>query len=378
MNTCIINGKIILEDKIVESNLYIKDGLIKKIDSTVPDDGYDVIDAHHNYVSPGFIEMHSHGRGGCDTMDATLESLQTICSETVKTGVTSYLPTTMTMSIEDTAKAINNVYENKDKINDCRILGVHMEGPFFSKKYKGAQPEEYMIAPTIEHFKQLTNNHIDIISKVSLAPELEGIEELIQYLNEQEILVSAGHTSATYEDVMKGVDLGVRSATHTYNAMTPLTHRAPGVVGATMDSDKIYAELILDGLHVTYAAARVLMKAKGYDKITLVSDSLEAAGLEPGQYSLAGQPVWVVDGACRLESGTLAGSITSMNKEVYNAVHYCNVPLVDAVKMASTNCARALKLNDVGIIEVGKKADIVIFNEDIDIKNVLIEGKKVI
>jgi N-acetylglucosamine-6-phosphate deacetylase len=371
---CIINGKVLLHDAIVNQNVFIDNDTICEISDRAPINE-EIIDAKGLYVSPGFIDVHTHGRGGSDTMYPTFEDLNTISLATLKTGVTSFLPTTMTMPINDLINAIKNIAINKDKVEGAQILGTHLEGPFFSKKYKGAQPEECMILPTKENYLSFVKNHQDIVRKISIAPELDHAIEFVEYMKDKNTVVSIGHTNATYEQAQKAIDAGVTSGTHTYNAMTPLTHRAPGVVGAIMVNDNVYAELILDGIHVNFAAAKILLKAKGKDKVILITDSLEAAGLENGKYLLGNQDVYVKDGEARLIDGTLAGSIVSMNVAVRNAYRHLGLTLNEAVNLASYNPAKNLNEEKLGEIAVNKYADIIFFDEDINIKNVMIKGK---
>lgn len=374
MKKCIINGKIILHDEIVNKNVFIEDDKITEISNRQPEDE-DIIDAKGAYVSPGFIDVHTHGRGGSDTMYATFDDLNTISKATLKTGVTSFLPTTMTMPVDDIAKAIENIAVNKDKVEGAQVLGTHLEGPFFNKKYKGAQPEECMILPTVDNYLSFVQDHQDIIRKISIAPELEHSLELISYLKDKNTVVSLGHTNATYEQAQAAIDAGATSGTHTYNAMTPLTHRAPGVVGAVMINDSVYAELILDGVHVNYAAAKALLRTKGKDKLILITDSLEAAGLENGKYLLGNQDVYVKDGEARLIDGTLAGSIVSMNVAVKNAYEHLGLTLNEAVNLASYNPAQSLNEPLLGEIKVGNYADIIFFDDNIKIQQTMIKGQ---
>lgn len=373
MKQCIINGNVILKDKVVTKSVYIEDGYIIEISNRQPTDE-NIIDAKGRYVSPGFIEVHSHGRLGSDSMYPTFEDINTISKGSLMTGVTSILPTTMTMSIEDTQKAIVNIVKNKEQVEGSKIIGIHMEGPFFNMKYKGAQPEEFMIAPTIENFQKLTDGHLDFVKKISLAPEKDGSLELIEYLVSKGVVVSAGHTNASYEEMHAGIECGITSGTHTFNAMTPLTHRNPGVVGAIMEDDRVYAELILDGIHVDYPAAKVLLRAKGIDKVVLITDSMEAAGLEDGKYTLGNQAVYVKDNSARLESGSLAGSVLAMNSAIHNALTGLNLPIHVAVKMASLNAANSLHMYDIGEIAVNKKADIILFDDQITVSCAMIDG----
>ena len=352
MKYCITNGKVILKNQVVDANVYVENTKITEISNRQPDDET-VIDAKGRYVSPGFIDVHTHGRGGSDTMYNTFEDLDTITSTAVKTGVTGILPTTMTMSKEDTYAAIKNVGDNMDKVGGSKILGVHMEGPFFNTKYKGAQPEEFMIKPTAENYSSLVGEYGKIVKKLSLAPELKDSDKLIEYLVKEGVVVSIGHTNATYDEAVVGIKAGATSGTHTYNAMTPLTHRNPGVVGAIMEHDEVYAELILDGIHVSYPAAKVLLRAKGLDKVILITDSIEASGLE---------------------DGTLAGSILAMNNAVKNAYQHLGLSINEAVNLASYNPAKNLNLINLGEIAVNKTADIIMFDEEINVDFVMIDG----
>lgn len=374
MKKCIVNGKIILHDEIVEKNVFIDGDKIIEISYRQPTDE-DVIDAKGLYVSPGFIDVHTHGRGGSDTMYPTFEDLNTISIAALKTGVTSFLPTTMTMPVDDIAKAVENIAINKEKVTGAQILGTHLEGPFFNKKYKGAQPEECMILPTVENYLSFVKEHQNVVRKISIAPELEHSIELITYLKDKNTAVSLGHTNATYEEAQTAIDAGATSGTHTFNAMTPLTHRAPGVVGAVMINDTVYAELILDGIHVNFAAAKALLRTKGKDKLVLITDSIEAAGLPDGTYKLGNQPVYVKDGEARLANGALAGSIANMNDCVRNAYQHLGLTLNEAVNLASYNAARSLNEEFIGEIKEGNYADIVFFDEDICIQQAMIKGQ---
>lgn len=375
MNKCIINGKIILKDKIVENNIFFNNEKITEISSREPQDE-EIIDAKGLYVSPGFIDIHTHGRGGSDTMYPTFKDINTISKTAIISGVTSFLPTTMTMGIDDTLKAYRNVVESIDKVEGSKILGVHMEGPFINIKNKGAQPGEYVIEPTMENLNALTGNDLEYVKKITIAPEIPNALQLISKLNAKGISVSMGHTCATYEEAVAGIKAGANSGTHTYNAMTGLNHRNPGMVGAIMNHDDVYAELILDGIHVSFASANILLKTKGLDKLCLITDSMEAAGLPDGKYALGGQDVYVKDHSARLEDGTLAGSVLSLNRAVYNAWKHLNLELYQAVQLASYNPARSLHNYDIGELAVNKNPDIILFDEEVNVKEVYIDGNR--
>ena len=375
MKKIIINGTVVLKDALLKTNVLINDDIIEGFSNDIKE-GYEVIDAKGAYVAPGFVDVHTHGRNKCDTMDGTYESIDTISVNCMKTGVTSVCPTTMTQSVELTRQAIQNCADYMGKENGAKIVGVHMEGPFIEIKKKGAQPGEYVVPASIETYEAMVNGNDHAIALMSLAAELEGGHEFTHYLVSKGVTASLGHTGANYEQAKEAFRHGVNHATHTYNAMSGFTHREPGVVGAVFDTDHVYAELILDGIHVHFAAAKTLIKEKGIEKVCLITDSMEASGLPDGEYALGGQPVYVKNGEARLFDGTLAGSVLKMNEGVRNAYHELHLPLYDAVRMASYNPAMSINHPEIGDIAQLKKADILFINDNIDILGVMINGKE--
>jgi N-acetylglucosamine-6-phosphate deacetylase len=344
----------------------------------------EIIDANENYLSPGFIDIHTHANSGHDTMDATFEALDAMARFHIQNGVTGFLSTTMTSSTEDMEKAIKNVasYISRQKerhqtldtsgCSPAEVLGIYLEGPYFSAAKKGAQSPEFLKNPDIDELIKFIELSEDSIKVVALAPELPGAMETISYLHNRGITVSAGHTDATFDTARKAFDYGVTQVTHIFNGMKSFSHREPGVSGAALIDERVYCEMICDGIHLHPGAMKLVVKTKGKDKILLISDSMMATGLSDGEYTLGGQKVIVKGQEARLVDGTLAGSTLTLNRAIYNMVHMVGVSLPDAVRMATLNPAQALGLDrKKGSIEIGKDADLVVFDEKLNILNVV-------
>ncbi len=385
MKMLIKNANIITPYEIAkDSSLAIKDGKIEKIfhREKVNENEFDeIIDAEGKYLSPGFIDIHNHGNFGHDAMEGNYEALDGMANFHIKNGVTSYLATTMTAKVEDIKKALEVAGEY---INDgsnysnvkAQVLGVYLEGPYFSMEKKGAQPPEYIKNPDLDEVKEFIKISKNTIKVVAVAPELEGAEEFIRYLKNEGIAVAAGHSNATFDEAKKGIDAGVSIATHLYNGMRAFSHREPGIIGAVLTDERVACEMICDGIHLNPGAMDLAVKAKGKDGIILMSDAMMATGLKEGKYELGGQAVYVKDGAARLKEGNLAGSTLTLNKSVYNMVNMVGVKLEDAIRMATLNPAKAIGVdNEKGSIEVGKDADLIIFDENINISKAIVKGK---
>lgn len=371
------NCNIIYLDKIEKGSVLVENGKIKEINPSNVNDT-EVIDAEGLYLSPGFIDVHIHGAGGCDTMDGTVESINTIAKTIVQHGTTSFTPTTMTVAAEDIRKSMEVIKKLKEEGTEgANVLGAHLEGPFISPKAIGAQNPNFLLAPSVENYNKIVGDYSDAVVSITMAPEVEGAKELIKYLSDNGVTVSMGHTKATYDEAIEGIKCGACHSTHLYNAMTPFTHREPGVVGATFDTD-ITTETISDGIHISYPALRTAYKQKGTDKVLLVSDAMEACGMPDGQYSLGGQDVIVKNGAARLLDGTLAGSVLTLDKSVKNIYNNSDYPLNEVVRMATYNGAKHCHVEDhKGLIKEGYDADLILFNEDIEIQKVFVNGKEV-
>ena len=330
-------------------------------------------------VVPGFIDEHIHGASGSDGMDGTTADISTIANTLVKEGTTAFLVTTMTQSVDNICKALNavNEYIGGHFDTGAQVLGVHLEGPFISTKHVGAQPIEYVQSPSVKAFKvfeKAAGGHIRI---VTLAPEVDGADELIGYLKENGIVASTGHTDATFEQVEKAKDLGATNITHTFNAQTPLHHRKAGVVGAALFDNGLIAELICDTIHVSVPAMKLLIKCKPSDKVVLITDSMRAKWLPDGISELGGQTVIVKNGEARLENGALAGSVLKMNEAVKNMVEKVGVDFCTAVDFATANPAKSLGLYaERGSIAVGKRADFTVLDEKFNVVATFVGGKK--
>ena len=330
-------------------------------------------------VLPGFIDQHIHGAGGSDAMDGTVADLKIIAEAIAREGTTGFLATTMTQSKGSILKALSAVKEYRgEEQSGARLLGVHLEGPFISAKYRGAQPLEYIALPDVDVFKEYNEASGDAIKIVTLAPELEGAKPLVEYLTEVGITASIGHSDAGYESIADAVKLGAGNVTHTYNAQRALHHRELGVVGSAMLIDELNCEMIADTVHVSVPAMKMLVKSKSKDKLTLITDAMRAKGLPDGESELGGQRVYVKNGEARLEDGTLAGSVLQMNRAIQNMVTKVGMALTEAVDCASLNPAKALGIDgECGSLNVGKRADFAVLDKNFDVV-LTVQGGKII
>ena len=371
----IVNGKIILKDSIVENGALL---YTDKIEDIVPTNlipvNAEIIDAQGGYVAPGLIDLHIHGYIRKDVCDGEEESIRTISKGLLANGVTGYLPTTMTEDVLVIRKALETcryLKEESKTWDGSTILGCHAEGPFISESKKGAQDAKYILKPDATFVKDFS----DIIKIITLAPEedTEDFDAIREICNDTDVVVSMGHTSADYETAMKSIDAGVKHVTHLFNAMTPLTHRGPGVVGAALNGE-VSVELIVDTVHVDKALYNMLWQLKGR-KLCFITDCLPAGGLPVGEYTLGAQKIFYDGTICKLEDGTIAGSVLQLNKGVWNVYENSNIPLYECVNCASLNPATVLGLDKTkGSLEKGKDADIIITDKEFNIKKTIIAG----
>lgn len=333
------------------------------------------IDAQGNYLLPGFIDVHVHGGVGHEAMDATPEAIQHMARFYAQHGVTSFLATTWT----DTRKRIQAALETIAALvgtqpDGATLLGAHVEGPYLNPEKCGAQNLSYIRRADRE--EALAWLDLNVVRLLALAPEYEENHWLIEACVKRGITVSAAHTSARYADMQKAVSLGLTQTTHTYNAMTPLSHREPGVVGAAMTMPELRCELIADNIHVHPAAMNILYQTKGADKIILITDAVRGAGMPEGDYTIDERTITVKDGAVRLPDGTLAGSILTMETALCNLMRATGDSISTLWRTASLNAAQAIGVADrKGSLEVGKDADFVLVNPYVEVLLTVAEGR---
>ena len=379
-------GRIILGSELLEGyDLLIKDGRIfdvAKSTSSYPT-AFEVLDASGLIVSPGLIDIHNPGAQGADAMDASQESLSKIAHHHISHGVTSFLATLITAPLEDLDRAYQavKIFSQKQGLEDkpgARLLGVYQEGPFYNPAKLGAQNPAYLAAADLGLLDQILKISQGQLKIMSLAPELPDGLEIIRRLRSEEVIPALGHSEADYQTSKEAVEAGAELVTHLYNGMGSLHHREPGLLGVGLTDDRLYAELIADLVHVHPAAIKLALRAKGYDRVILISDSMRAAGLEDGTYDLGGLEVRVKDKIPRLPEGNLAGSVLNLQAAIKNLVNQVEVPLAQAIKMASTNPAKILGLDqDLGSLEPGRIADLILLDDNLEIQKVFLAGRQV-
>lgn len=354
--------------RFVKADIEIEDGRILRIaDKLDYTEDETVIDCTGYRIVPGFVDVHIHGCAGSDTMDGTREAIENMASYLITKGVTSFCPTTMTAGKEEILTAVENARDCME--NPCEgaaVVGVNMEGPFIAEKRKGAQKADHIVKPDIDFFREVYEAGDGIIRLVDVAPEEDPEGTFIRAAGKL-CTVSIAHTMADYDIARQAIEYGVSHITHLYNAMTGFNHRAPGVVGAALEDERVRAELICDGHHIHPSVLRTSFRLLK-DRAVVVSDAMRAAGLPEGEsYDLGGQNVTVRGGLATLDDGTIAGSVTNLHEEICNLVKF-GIPLEQAVKAATLAPARAIGMEEeIGSLETGKKADMVVLDKDLQI-----------
>lgn len=386
--TIIQNGKIIFSDRIEENfsivceNAKIAD--ILKSEDVFPANEDTAIDAQGNYISAGFIDIHTHGGGGHDFMDGTIEAYLGAAEKHAQHGTTSLLPTTLTSTTDELIKTFA-IYKEANRLNTkgAKFLGLHLEGPYFAYNQRGAQDPKYLRNPDPKEYNMILGESDDIV-RWSLAPELPGALEFGKVLREKKILTAVAHSDAIYEEVLEAFDAGFTLATHLYSGMSTITrrnaYRYAGVVEAAYLIDNMDVEIIADGVHLPKSLLQFVYKFKGPDRTALCTDSMRGAGMPDGESILGsfekGQKVIIEDGVAKLpDRSAFAGSVATTDRLVRTMIELAEVPLLDAVKMMTLTPARIMKIDDhKGSIEMGKDADFVIFDNNINVSHTIIGG----
>ncbi|WP_259416967.1 N-acetylglucosamine-6-phosphate deacetylase [Bacillus toyonensis] len=368
--------RFFLEGKVVGPGfLEIKDGKFGGFSENQSDEAAEIIDYAGHWIAPGLVDTHIHGFQNYDVMDNDFQGLNEISEGLLSCGVTSFLPTTLTSSTEALDQVTEMIGTNYTKVRGAKIKGIFLEGPFFTEKHKGAQNTKYFCDPSVEKLKDWQRLSNDSIKKIAIAPERKGAAEFIEYAVGEDIAVALAHSDATYEEAKQAVERGASIFVHTFNGMSPLHHREPGMAGAAMNLKDVFAEIICDGHHVHPAAANILMNARGRDQTVLVTDCMMAGGMPEGTYQLGEYAVEVIGGAARIAGGSLAGSVLQLKDAVKNVVDWGIATPEEAIYMASTAPAKSIGMDgECGKIAKGYDADFIVLNPELELMATYLDG----
>lgn len=384
----IINAKIFAWNTFLNGYLTIRDGKILKIEKGMPetaDCSRDIIDAKGQMLIPGFVDIHTHGAVGFNFMNSYDNSnvLSGLSHYYASTGTTSVMASTYTESYDNIKKTLQSIGEyiktQEEKITGTQIIGINIEGPYINADKKGAQNADYIRTPNTAEFNELISLSKNNIRLFTIAPEVEGALEAIDYLHKRNISVSIGHSCADYETACKAIDRGATSITHYFNALSPFNHKEPGVVGAGLVRDDVILELICDGNHVHADLIKYLLKSKGAERIAFVTDSVFMAGCDDGEYIHGGLDYIKKDGKITLKNGdNLAGSCLTMRDAFKNAVRFTGMPLENIIPAFTMTPAKAVKINNKkGSLEIGKDADFILLDDNLTLQSTYVKGKRV-
>jgi N-acetylglucosamine-6-phosphate deacetylase len=372
-------------ERVNQPLLLVEDHVIADVTSTASREipaGIPVVDFGDAVLAPGFVDVHIHGGAGHDVMSADASGLSAVEQLLSHHGVTSYFPTTVTVpldqlcaTLEHLADAIERAsMDNGSRRRRAQPLGIHLEGPFLSHVRRGAHPLENLLPPTVETFNRLwqaARGHIRILT---IAPELDGALEVIAEAARRGVCVSIGHSDANLKSASAGVAAGARHATHTFNAMRPLDHREPGIVGEVLTDPQLSADIVVDGIHLDPMIVRLFLKSKGPDKSVLITDAISATGMPDGHYRLGTFEVEVKNGRC-LVDGKLAGSVLTMDRAVRNVMQFAHWDLQQTLRLATLNPARVAGLANRGKLATGAEADFIVLSPSGEVRKTIIHGE---
>lgn len=353
-----------------DGELYVKDG---KFSANA--DG-DVLDLTNYLVCPGFIDMHTHGAAGIDSMKADESELNEISKHYASCGVSTFLPTTVTATMEDSLRAITTIKSAMKRGTDgANIYGSYLEGPFLTAKYRGAHKESLLRDINIAEMDQLVDAGEGTVRVITIAPDKDGATDAISHMRDRGVRVSLGHSAADQEQAKAGIDAGGNIAVHTYNAMAPLNHRNVGLLGMSLLRDDVYNEMICDLIHLCPEAIKIVYKCKNPKNIVLITDSIVATGIDDGDYVLGELPVTVKNGIARCDNGALAGSTLKSNVALKNVVEVIGIPVETAVMGLTCNPAAALGASDIGSLQIGNRAHLTALDENFNVVLTMVDGK---
>jgi N-acetylglucosamine-6-phosphate deacetylase len=379
------------QEEIQNPLLFIEEGIILEVSSRLQRDvpaGANIIDLDKQFgdaiLAPGFVDIHIHGGAGLDVMRASAADLPHLNKFLMSHGVTGYFPTTVAAPLDETCHSLERLADAIEVAQGARPcnggdaetvpLGIHLEGPFLSHKRRGVHPPEYLVDPTVGIFERLWQAARGQVRMMTIAPELPGAREVIEEAVRRKVCVSIGHSDATLEAARAGVRAGARHATHTFNAMRPLDHRDPGILGEVLTDGNVTADIIADGIHLAPEIVKLFLEAKGLERSVLITDATAAAGMPDGKYQLGPIQVEVKDGKCT-KDGQLAGSVLTMDSAVRNITRFAGWSLRDAVRAATLNAARAVGLTEHGKLAPGAEANIVALSQEGEIRKTIVRGR---
>ena len=377
--TLIKNVKFYQDNQKVEASIFVEGNKIKRIVDqhdlrTLDELNEEVIDGKGYLLIPGMIDVHIHGANNFNMMDGTIESIQAVSRACAETGCTHFLVTSVSATLEELLQMIKQTKQVIGKEEGAKIAGIHLEGPYLNIEKKGMQNAKYLRHPDLNEMAKIFEEADGLIKMMTIAPELTGGIELINYLKENGVIVAIAHSNASYEEAQKAFESGASHITHCFNAMPAIHHRSPGLVTAALENDDVSVQAIVDGIHLHPGIVRLLFKVKGADKMVLTTDALQAMCVGDGNYLFGGHQVTVKNGVARLKDGTLASSTVTMNKSLVNSVAF-GIPLAAGIQMASTTPAKLLNLASVGEVREGDIADLVLLDKEFNVLRTWISGE---